>query len=312
MTDETDKTETEAATVARVARQHMRGEVFTLTHHGVTAPVLLVPAADGMRRVDVKPLLDPFRDRPERRTGTSRHDDVDSFIAHVNRQKDAATTLWLEGSREGIAAGEGGITAIYDYHEAAGGDARFGAHRARYPFPFSDAWQAWTGKDGEAMGQASFAEFLEDRMAVPDATKEADEALLVVARMLNGRFGGPERLMELSRGLKINVGGEVENAVTLESGEGRVTFSETHTDGKGKPLNVPTLFTIGVPVFHLDVVYRVVVRLRYRVGGGGKLVWFYQMYQVDEVLQDAIDAVAAKVKAETELPLFRGKAEGGA
>lgn len=306
MTEHT-KTETEAAAVARIAREHMAPTVMTVAHDGVTAPVLLLPGPHGLVRVDVKPLLDPFRTAPERRSGTSRHDDIDSFCAHVNRQKDAASTLWLQQDQDSA-----GITAVYDYHEPAEGWPRFGQHRAHYPFPFSREWEAWTGIDGKPMDQVTFAEFLEDRigdvMAAPQATVEADAPLVEVGRQLGLAFGGPDKLMTLSRGLSVNITGKTVNASTLQSGEMQVAFVEEHKDDAGQRLSLPGLFVIGIPVFHLGVRYRMAVRLRYRVGGG-RVSWAFHLYNVDVVRDDAITEAADKVKAETSLPLFLGTPE---
>lgn len=148
---------------------------FTKTYHtayampltwpaGVHSPELLI-IPQGMKAESVKKYLDEYRDRPERRKGTARFDDLDSFIDHVIRMKDAHSAMFAVRDRE-----KPRITAVLDYHELRDeatreGLPRFGEHRSLYAPQTSDEWRAWLKMDGEPMTQGDFAAFLEDRIA---------------------------------------------------------------------------------------------------------------------------------------------------
>lgn len=310
--------------------------------------LVIVPGAEGLEALDLKPFMDAWRLHPERREGTAVLQDLASFIAHANRFKDEDSALFAN-----IDLAEPGLTAIYDYHPAlntspdGGFDdpkpppvPRFCGHRAHYPFPLSDEWQAWKAMDARPMDQADFAAFLEDRLpdviepprSIMDAAVDkgadagvarapserdaggdfgelsADERLALVVRKLGGSVATPAKLLELSRGLHVNVGATVVNAHIIASGEGEITFKEEHRDAGGAPVKVPTMFLIALPIFWNGARYRVLVRLRYRVRDGG-IKWFYQLHDVRRAFDHAVREACRTAEIHTDLPLFCGAPE---
>ncbi|WP_431860222.1 DUF2303 family protein [Azospirillum sp.] len=293
------------------------------------APITALVVPDGLTVKSVKALLDEYRERPERREGIAVMQDLESFIGHVNRFKDADTALFANADRNAPS-----LLAVLDYHERVnvvinvageedsapefrpGALPRFGKHRTLYQFPLSREWKAWQEKNSKAMTQIEFAAFLEERGIdiLPPPTFEeplsdADARLKKVSDLLRGRFAGPEQMMDLSRGLAIYESAKVIAATNLSSGEGAVTFETEHNDGNGEKLQVPNLFCIGIPVFEHGDLYRVLVRLRYRKNGGA-LNWFYDLYRADTVFDDALKQACVKAREATDLPLFVGKPEG--
>lgn len=276
-----------------------------------TAEVMSVP--EGFKLESIKKYLDEYRDRPERREGVARLQDLDSFIAHAVRFKDDHSALFAFRSEE-----KPSLTAVLDYHEKDHtGKPRFGKHRSFYEFPLSKEWRAWKVKDGaeNAMTQGEFAAFLEDRIVdvigPPDwqsQLSEADKRLRELVDQFGTAFAGPAKLLELARGLQVNANSVVKNAQSLTSGEAQIAYSEEHTDGSGKPLKVPGAFLISIPVFEAGAPYRIPVRLRYRIAGP-KIVWFYQIYRPDLSLEHAFREAIDKAKDETGLPLFLGTPE---
>lgn len=299
--------------------------VGAVAGHEGPIQVMLVPK--GLEAKSVRPFLEEYRQRPDRREGTAVMQDLESFIALTNRFKDDNTALFADASGTSPS-----LLAVLDYHERvnilpAPGDTeglaefhpdalpRFGRHRVSYEFPLSDEWTAWTKSDGVKMTQTEFASFLEDRGIdiLPPPTfegqiSEADAHLQRLATLIKGRFAGPERLMDLSRNLAVHENAKVIAATNLSSGEGNVTFETEHTDSQGQKLEVPNLFCIAIPVFEHGARYRVVVRLRYRKEGSS-LKWFYDLYRADTVFDDALRQACAKAREETGLPLFLGKPE---
>lgn len=287
-------TETLADAVARIVRNHIRPEVVTVKGQKgcPDTEVLVLPDGHGgLKAHSVKPFLDPYRDKPERRNGTAKLTDLDSLIGHVTRFKDAGSALFAIDNRDAPA-----IVAVIDYHpEGAESDPRFGTHRARYDFPISDEWEAWRGVDGRALNQIDFAEFLEDRivdvMAPPqfltasnapedEPDEDADKRLLDLVSKIGGKVCGPSRLMELAKGLRIHDQQTVKEAVNTTTGEVQIQFEAEHRDDNGKPIQVPNLFLLAIPVFRTGALYRVPVRLRYRLRAG-RITWSLQMHRPD-------------------------------
>lgn len=290
---------------------------------GVPVQVIVSPG-QGANVASLKKFVDEYRDRPERREGTAAMQDLPSFIAHVNRFKDVDSALFLDASNRDKPT----LTAVLDYHERVNDPdgapepghhpdslPRFGKHRTLYAFPVSDEWTAWQAKNGKPMEQGIFAAFIEERgidilppPVFDGELSESDKSLKQVASLLRGKFAGPERMMDLSRGLAVYETSKVRAATNLSSGEGSVVFETEHADENGQKLEVPNLFLIGIPVFKLGTRYRVLVRLRYRKQDG-KLSWYYDLYRADLVLDDALATAAEVARAKTGLPLFYGKPE---
>lgn len=158
------------------------------------------------------------------------------------------------------------------------------------------------------MAQADFAAFLEDRLqdlVVPDGN---DERIKAFAELVQGKWAFPTELLELSRGLTVNVASAVKNAVTLSSGEISVQWTETHQDGQGVPIKVANLFQITIPVFYAGTLYRIAVRLRYRVANG-VVLWHYNLVRPDLVFDDAFRGVVDKVDAAIDGEVFLGTPE---
>ena len=61
----------------------------------------------------------------------------------------------------------------------------------------------------------------------------------------------PAQLIQLSRGLQVNVSSVVKNIVNLASGEASIAFDEQHTDGDGQPLKVPGIFMLSIAPFFM-------------------------------------------------------------
>lgn len=286
--------------------------------------VLILPdGSGGLTAQSVKPFCKEWWNRPERREGIARFDALDSFIDHVTRFADKHSALFAKGE-----PGCPSIQAVLDYHEKTdAGEPRFGAHRSLHGFPLADEWKAWMARANAPMNQQEFAEFLEDRIAdviVPDAPlldaikergaggdfgeKTPVEMLADYARLIGGDFASPSRLVEISRGLAVHADHAVKQAVTVQSGEVQVQFVETHSDSDGKPIKVPALFLIAIPVFLHGDLYRVAVRLRYRVREG-RIFWHFELYRADKIFDAAFREACEKAAEATKLPLFYGSPE---
>ncbi|MEV4609738.1 DUF2303 family protein [Neorhizobium sp. LMR1-1-1.1] len=262
---------------------------------------ILLDSTNGQAR-SVKSLFDEWRQKPDRKVGTAVVNTLESFIDLVDRHKTEHSAIFAD-----IDWKKPSLTGVIDYHDnVSGGPANNGKHRVHYPFPLSEEWQTWVKFNGEPMGQAEFAEFIEDRIAELATPHEAEA--VDWQEKLGGRVAHPNEIFTLSRGLKVNAETRVVNQVTLASGEAQITFEEEHRDQNGQKLNVPSLFIIRLPPFFRGEAVRIPVRLRYRVKAGA-LVWFYQLYRPDQYITEEVERSLSRAEAATELPAFQGKPE---
>lgn len=250
----------------------------------------------------VKGLIEEYRTAPAFRTGAAEAQTLASFIDLVNRHMDEDTAVFVD-----LDWKKPSFTCVVDYHRQAGGDhePRPLKHRIHYGFPLSDRWQAWVEQNGEPMKQIEFAAFIEERIADLSAPVEADRDL---EKLFQTKIADPFEIMQLSRGLAVTVDSKVSRAVTLQSGEGEMIFEEVHRDGGGQKLTVPGLFMLSLPIFFRGEYHRIAARLRYRVSNGA-VVWFYQMYEPDKAVTEAVVRDRDAVRVDTGVPTYDGSPE---
>lgn len=290
------------------ADEHLKPDVIEIVdpRDGTRAPF---SAANGRLDPVTPAAFDPWRKVPVARTGIARLTTLPSFIAHVGRFAQANSAIFACDDMD-----KARLTAIFDYHPAIvdGQEAApmAGKHRAEYAFPLSDEWKAWHGADGEQMDMAKFAAFMEERIieVVSDPKPSGDAAKDFVQRV-GGKMATPSKLIELSRGLQVYENSVLKEARKLSSGEAQLTFESSHTDADGKPLDVPRLFMIEIPIFARAAdVYRLIARLSYRKTNAGLVFWF-ELWRADLAFEQAFTEACTKVETETGLPLFVGSAE---
>jgi uncharacterized protein YfdQ (DUF2303 family) len=275
--------------------------IHALIAEGGTIAVL----PEGKRIEDLKPILDRYLLRPDRRRGTATLTDAASFIEHVKRFASEDSAVFASPTRSAPK-----FTVVFDYHPSGSKatDADFMGHRATYAPALSDPWNAWSGKNGVPMSQVDFATFIEDHITDVVVPNLDDPNLKTFADLVQGRFASPSDLLAMSRGLAINVETTVKNAVQLTSGIINVQYEETHKDGMGQPISIANLFQVCIPVFYGGQLYLIGVRLRYRQAGG-RIMWSYQLVRPDVVFDDAFKGIVQQIVQETEVPVFLGAPE---
>ncbi len=296
----------EITTIANVAKiAGLPDEIAVGIRHGTT------PEA-----VDLSRLFEAYRDRPTAKRGTATALTLKSFIDLTNRHLTPHSAIFAETDWR-----KPKLLAVIDYHELTDGGEPVGddfdvvggggrpdnlKHRISYAYPLSDTWKAWVEKNGEVMSQGEFAEWIEDHIA--DLTSPEDAEKIWLERDFQTTVATPAGLIQISRGLQINVEAKVKNVVTLQSGAAQIAFDETHLGGDGKPLVIPGLFLLQVAPFQGGEVIRVPVRLRYRVAAG-QTRWLFSMHRPDiYIAQRLVDDIAT-VAEKTGLPVYEGAPE---
>ncbi|HEY2512756.1 MAG TPA: DUF2303 family protein [Polyangiaceae bacterium] len=301
----------DAAAVADVVRRHIEPRTIEVSDGERKCQVLLLPKSDNDGNVcitphAVKPFLDLYATAPERREGKAVLTELDSFIAHVERFKDEDSVIFAHRDPKAPH-----LLAVLDYHEkGSDGAPRYGKHRSVYHFPISDEWAAWSAKNGQWMGQADFAEFLENRIADVADPLEALETTKGVIEAMRCQAASPATLIDLARSMTVRVNSVVANAQNLASGESQIRYETSHQDASGAPLNVPGAFIICMPVFRSGAAYQIGARLRYRLAKQeAKIVWSFDLYRMAETFDHAFKEACERAATETELPLLFGSPE---
>lgn len=249
---------------------------------------------------------------PTRRRGTYQAADVVSLIAWLTANAPGApvfaeglekiTGAWRKPGLALIGIGNYSGKSSADWHDFSG----------RYDFPVSEAWIAWAGVHAVWKKQGEFAEFIEDRLYDLSQPKSNEKLSEQVERFLEhtkaeGKGSGwatPSALVELSRGLKLTVNSEVEQKVNLQSGEVTLAYSEEHKGQGGRPVKVPAMFFIRIPVFFGTPDVLIGVRLRYRKDGP-QVQFQATLFAPDLIVEAAFMQVCGEIRT-AKFPLYLG------
>ena len=144
------------------------------------------------------------------------------------------------------------------------------------------------------MDQATFAEFIEDN--VKDITHHPEyENTPSAADML-----------EISRTLEAKKNITFRQGTRLDNGQVQLTYNEEIDGraGEAGQLRIPEEFFIALKPFLGGDAFCVPARFRYRIQEG-RLVMWYELVRADKVLEEAYNAVRAKIEGGiNEVPLY--------
>ncbi|TXL70138.1 DUF2303 family protein [Vineibacter terrae] len=296
------------------------------------AVAMLVPK--GYALEDVKPILDAFRTRPERREGTAKLTDMASFTAWVNRHRDDGSVVFCKDN-----INDPSLLAIIDYDMAGpeqaaltyprvddgddvidepGHRARNGKHRAMYTFPKSRVFEAWRNASGKPMDQGEFAAFLEQRLVdvlppptsvYADGREEsalADPEIRKLIATLDKKLATPGDLARFARGIQITAGRMAKQELNRDTGEATVVYQEEHQGEGADKVKVPNLFLIAIPVLQNDPeAWLIAVHLRYRMAGSS-VKWIVELHELERVWERVLAHACQTVEQATTITPLRG------
>lgn len=281
----TDTTETQAAINAGIA----------LGEPAVIAPGLVsvvVPDDGTVHQIDTNAHEDKYAARPRRKTGTVRVQDSSSFIAYVSKHGLAESEIYADPAKHalvGVINAHQGTTDDAGVTEAAAGHRD---HRVALDLVYTPAWLAWAKKDKVWMGQAEFAEHIEDNVLdviVPDGAT----------------------MLEVAQSFHATTGVVFKSATRLHSGEATLNYEESTGASAGEKgdLDIPTEFTLALqPYCGQQETVELQARFRYRIRGG-QLHLSYALAQPDVILRDMFDGLVSHVSDNLPQPLFYGRPE---
>jgi hypothetical protein len=320
-----------AETVASIMQRLPGAEprIVEINHHippsGARESIkpLIADVPEGRKIQDMTDLIwrELTRLKPARRTGVAHLTDLRSFVEWTIRNMGDSTVVFADRDRANPS-----VTAIANYHEsgphpADGFDSAAMAcdHRAKYSFPLSDEWKAWMRISGQPLDKDELGLFLEDHildvieppvdLLVTDNDAESAwmKRLRDVAYRLGARWGGPARLLELTRFFSVHEDTKFTMRTDRDTGESSLIADTEQHDGAGGRLNIPNLYLLGIRVFDRGPHWQVPLRFRYRKAGA-VVKFFVTLHDPAAIIDAALDEAYSEI-AETNVPVIFGRPE---
>lgn len=232
---------------------------------------------------DLFSILEKSKSKPGRRCGRTSHTELESFISFVNRMKQLNTTVWADVQLSSFIC-------IFNDHEEGAKQEKSGwrDHRTSYSCPVSPEWEEWTQAAGEWMSQDMFADFLDAHFDELTGGGEDDPT--------------PVEMLEVARNLQIYTKGVFEKKVNPTTGEYSMICKEEHGSESTK---IPRAFYAGLRVFEGGDIYKMEVRIRFRISNRVP-AFSIEIYREKETVRDAFNEMRSQIADKTECPVFAG------
>lgn len=218
------------------------------------------PAGEGAVEIEAID-TEQYQPAPRRARGHVTIRDVDGFTAYVNRHKGEGTVIFADSN--------GGMRAVFNHH-APNEVAGWRDHLALLNRPHTLAWLAWMRARQQPLGQAEFANFLEERLGEivdPDAAG----------------------LLEAAEEFRAHKTLRFRSQTKLSNGQRQLEYVETvegDSDVSGK-LTLPERLLVRLQPFRDCEPFDVPVRLRWSLNDAA--VKFTLLF--DDALKDALEAI---------------------
>lgn len=196
---------------------------------------------------------------------------LESFTRYVNQFKTDATRIT-------VAAG-GGARAVIDAH--AKDSPAWEAHFATFLVTYSDRWRIWDSNSKQAKSQKQFAEFVEDNIADFFAPKGA-------------------AMLDISKTLQAEQNSTFKSGIRLENGDVQLNYEKTTVSKAGQKgeMEIPSQFTILIPILEGEPPREIEVRLRYGLDEG-RLTLTFEVLRKAALLEEVRRSIYATIKNDT-------------
>ncbi len=223
---------------------------------------------------------------PTRKRGNVTLNDSESFVTYIKRHGSLASCV-IYGAAD-FEIQQASLMAILNDHTED--IPAWRDHTATYTPIQTVEWKRWKKNNAQAMGQESFAAFLEENMGdiatVPDMPTGTD--------MLN-----------MALEFEATSDKRFKSRMNLQGGGVNLLFVDQDNPDTEQRMKFYERFSLGIRVFLNGQPYRLDARLKYRQASG-KLQFWYELIRPDRVFQDAVQTEFMVIKEATGFPLLFG------
>lgn len=245
-------------------------ETFPVIDHEVT-PFYSAPDGSVFVHKDLAHHVAPFK-------LTEHFGDLESWVSYIKGYAVEVARL--------LTWNADGFRAQLDYQTER---QPSGTWEVDFPFVATPQWLAWQHfATGHAVAHKAAVEFLEDHS--PDIIEPDAAGLLALLRTLRGN---------------VNTTAATE---LRPDGTSHITFERNQRVTAGGEVDLPSEFTIGLPIFVGDPeAWKLVVRVRVNVSTESKLEFRFSMPQAEQVLETVYAERVAKAREllGEDFPLLR-------
>lgn len=235
----------------------------------------------GYKLEDISAAVEKAQAVPQRKRGTVQLKDIASLLSYAEDQ-DASNTGYLYADPDMRT-----ITAVFNDHRGQD-DAGWRDHRATYKAEYTPEFAKWLAKNGVAMTQTEFAEFVEDNFA--DITEPAAQHLLEMATTIQAKTD-------------INFA----SAKRLQNGQVQLQYTETinASAGANGAMEIPKEFALGLRIFKNGEGYKLKARLKYRLHSGAIKFW-YELDRPERAVEDAFAGYVDELRDKSAYAVLLG------
>jgi uncharacterized protein YfdQ (DUF2303 family) len=249
-------------------------------------PLLLIPDGDGKYSYALLPQLEKYLPDPLRKTGQVLLDDAESFIWYLKEHGNkAATNIYLQAKYE-----SGDVSFLGIINDDETGKPAWRDHKARFIPKKSVEWTRWTSRNGQAMSQIDFANWIEDNIGDITTVEGMPTGAQMLEMALNFEAASEKRFKSGAR---------------LQSGGISLEYVDTDDDATRSKMAMFERFSLGLRVLQGGEAYEMSARLKYRIRDGGLSIWF-ELIRPDKVLEAATKDIVEKIKNESGFTLLLG------
>lgn len=268
----------EALHIAEQLATSLAGALNFRQHGDATFAVL----PEGYALQDITATIEKAAPERNRAQGTVTLGDIDSMLAYCTDQasEDRGYIYADPDTRS--------ITAVFNDQRDAGFHG-WRDHRAHFVAQLTPECKKWLEFNAKPMGQAEFAEFIEDNFT--DLNGQDAQTLLSVATTIQAATG-------------INFS----SARRLQDGQVQLTYNEVidAKAGADGALKIPQTFTLGLRIFKNGDGYKLTARLKYRLISGNVKFW-YELERPERAIEDAFTGYVNTVREKSGYTVLIGK-----
>lgn len=216
---------------------------------------------------------------PRRSKGNTRLNSLTSFIDFAKRHREANSSYVL--CQACFETGQAKFKAVFNPTTLMGTPG-WGDWTASYEMENDVAWKRWMGKNGKAMTQVEFAQWIEDNYR--DITP------------VDG-LPSPADMLQMAIAFESQKDARFASDIRLQDGSKELTFVDKENAETRKKMALFERFALALPPFINGPTYRLYAKLRYRAKDGQVSFW-YELERPDLVVREAVMVAFDNVDAE--------------